>query len=153
MGEKKKQPWWFSAAGVFPWLPPAATSLIAAKTRGDRLHHGQWKKRFSDTVREVAGLAPMSSFTGWLMVTWKGKSLPGLKLITCAVERQNKKKKKEKITQWMFCLIFLLFCSLVFLPSVRWFVNRHLIPASTEKTTHCQVQVCLVFHLLTSTRS
>lgn len=32
-----------AAATVFPRLPPAATSLIAAAKRGNRLHHCQWK--------------------------------------------------------------------------------------------------------------
>lgn len=110
----------------------------------------------SDTVGEVAGSAPVSIFTAEMMGTRKGKiSPPAQPDYWCGPEEKYKEIKKEKKKGKLneSSILFFGFSVLFLLPSVRWFVNRRLIPASTEKTTHCQAQVCLVFHLLTLSRS
>lgn len=105
----------------------------------------------SDTVKKVTGFTPMSIFPGWLMLTQRGKSLPRLPPVdrcsrTVECEEIENRKLNESSLLFSYSVLFLL-------PSVRWSVNRRLIPASTEKITRRQAQVRLVFHLLTPSRS
>lgn len=126
--------------------------LIAVKTQ-ETVFITANKKMVSDTVGEVAGSAPMTIFHRLADGDSGGKiSPPAQPDYWCG--RKAKYKEKENNEKSMNLLSYFLGFSVLFiLPSARWFVNRRLIPASTEKITRCQAQVCLGFHLLTPSRS